>query len=67
MRTLLKLAVAVGLAIVFIPKPQPSARRRTLQERRRLAEAKCSGALHYDATTDLFFDMHGKVGTALEA
>ena len=69
MRTFLKLAVAVGLAIVLLPKPKPqhTHRRRTLQERRRAAQAKCSGALYYDATTDLFFDMHGKVGTAIQA
>ena len=69
MRTFLKLAVAVGLAIVFIPKiePKPASRRRTLHERLRVAQAKCSGTLSYDATTDLFFDMHGKVGTAIQA
>ena len=74
MRTFLKFAVAVGLAIVFIPKsrPQHTARRqaledRPLEDRRRVAQSKCGGRLHYDATTDLFFDMHGKVGTAIEA
>lgn len=69
MRTLFKLAVAVGLAIVFIPKPpqRQALRKRTLQDRRCVAAAKCTGTLYYDATTDLFFDMHGKVGTAIEA
>ena len=66
MRTFLKLAVAVGLAIVFLPKPSAT-RGHTLLARRKIAQAKCRGALYYDATTDLFFDMQGKVGTAIQA
>lgn len=66
MRTFLKLAVAVGLAIVFIPKPQPRKRTLTLQDRRRAAQARCTGTLFYDSSLDMFFDMHGKVGTAIK-
>jgi hypothetical protein len=69
MRNLLKIAVAIGLAIVFIPKPEPQKQRiakRTHEDRRQLALAKCKGRLYYDAGLDLYFDMHGKVGTALD-
>lgn len=47
MRNQLELTVVVGLAIVFIPKPQRAhaPERRNLQDRRRVAAAQCTGTL----------------------
>lgn len=62
---LLCIAICAGVGALFLSR---LARRNSpMSDRCEIARSKCSGTLFYDAGTDRFFDMHGRVGTAIDA